>query len=1127
MRKSIFFILAFLVLGFIVFCNSDDEEIVGSVSKIEVQIPQILADGIATTTIVATIYDDSGRVAVGWTINFSATFGTISESATTDGQGRAYAVLTSSASEVDLTSKVTATISDTSSSLSKKSVQASSMYLQVVGSSGKTPVPSLAKTSASQADNSASVNVMFLGVTFKAELDASAIPADGKSTTNLNFSVKETTSKKAVDKGVITLAAALGNITNSVTTNNQGAASTSIVSYNKSAVDTIYAEYGSGHKKNLILNYEAPKLVLDPPSALLLADGKSTKKFTATLLSQKNTPVTGIEINFSASNGILEPSKGTTNTSGQVQITLTSAAQVDSNVVIIAQSNELSDTAKVQFIQPVLSLTAPQNILPADGLSQLEITANLFLPDNTPVSDAEITFSSTHGTINPLKAVTNSEGQAVVTLKSGNTTAENVVVTAKFQELVQTFTLAFDTPKLTISPKTAKLPADGLSKQTFYATLLSSTNSPIVDAPVQFYTSKGTITVLSSTTNSEGKATAELKSGSETDDNVIVYAKFNELADSAQVQFVSTSYSRGLKLDGDSETLRDGLSSFEIAAIVMDENNSPVNGASVFFTSTYGEVEEMATTDASGYASVTYTPDTGTNDAVDTIVATMGAITVRHEVNLIGLTMQMFAIPDSIPADGDASSQISVNLKRTLTQQVLPGLEVNFSSDIGYLEPVATTNNQGVAGLALTSAVTPGVATVTARYGGFSKQVQVQFYQNSPQSLLLSAEPNYIWVKETGNLEQTMVTATVLGLQNQPIGHDVYVQFFVQNGPNGGEGFVVEDGEPSTQSEPIKTVDGKAVIGFRAGTRSGTAEIRAQVVGESVPMARTTNIIVRSGPPYIWVDPDNKNNVVPHMTLAFDIFNQEGWNHVRTYTPTVYIGDKYNNPVELGTAVYFTTTGGIVTTDVLTDEKGIGSVELLSANPRPYLQPVDGTALSPHNIENPNDPSINLPIIVPDFEGSEVLNSEGNYGENDGMTFVVATTHGRDQYGNDAVVYATGGVIFSGPIAVFTAQAESNSLALGEATTVYLRVYDINGNPPAAGSTLIPETTAGSVTPDNLMAAKEDYGYGTTYYTATVINNRVPDADGNLFPTTAAVTFKLKSPNGSGAVTVNIFMDNK
>ena len=49
-------------------------------------------------------------------------------------------------------------------------------------------------------------------------------------------------------------------------------------------------------------------------------------------------------------------------------------------------------------------------------------------------------------------------------------------------------------------------------------------------------------------------------------------------------------------------------------------------------------------------------------------------------------------------------------------------------------------------------------------------------------------------------------------------------------------------------------------------------------------------------------------------------------------TVTAVVGDKFNNPVPAGTAVFFTTTGGVVTTYTgYTDEEGVVTVTLHTA----------------------------------------------------------------------------------------------------------------------------------------------------------------------------------------------------
>jgi hypothetical protein len=1094
--KLAYLALSLLLLTLLLQCNKKGEEITGSVAEIEATPPQILANGISTATIIATISDSSGNPASGWTIEFTSTYGTITEKVLTDGNGRAYATLKSCTSEVDLPVTVTASIVDTSKSLRKQSSMPRLAMLEVSGTKNKSAALSGLNKSLADGNSTASIALQFLGIIINPELEANTLPADGISKTNLKITIKETTSKKAVSGAQISLAAAYGTIANAIATSNLGVAVTELVSYNHAVIDTIYIEYGDLISKTLFIAYESPVLKLTPSEALLLADGKSKKTFYASLISKQNAPIVNALINFSTSNGVVAPNTALTNSEGIAEIQLTSASALDSNVQVIARYNTLSDTVRAKFIQPTLTLSPLTAEMPADGLSQISFIASLHLPDNTPVVDTEISFSTSSGSITPAKAGTDAEGKATAQLRSGTSASADVVVTAAFQSLSATAHVVFSRPKLSMTPSEAKLPADGVSKQVFVVSLLSADNNPVANAEIQFVASKGSIFTSSNLTSGEGKVTAELRSGTEVDDNVLFIAKYNDLADTARVQFVTPTSTRGLSLQGGTQLYRDGFSSTQVVARVLDEDNNPVLDATVFFSATYGQITANALTNIHGEATATYLPDVGETDVTETITATIGTASSVHEIKLLGMLMQLSAIPDSIPADGNSTSQIMVHLKLS-SQAAVPGVEIHFSSDRGAIGTTASTNEQGIAGLALQSDIEPGIATVTVQYGGFVKSAQVQFYQNAPQSINLQAEPNFIWVKETGNLEQTVITATVLGVQGLPIGHEVAVKFYLRNGPGGGEGFVVEGGNPSIESQPIKTVEGKAIIGFRAGTRSGTAEIKAELADLPGVAARTTNIVIRSGPPYIWVDPANANNVVTHMTATLDYFNLDGWGNIREYKVGILVGDKYNNPVERGTTVYLTSTAGIITTDVKTDDGGKGEAILTSANPLPYLEPMDGTALAPHRIPNPNNSSLMLPISVPNFEYSEVISSAGDIGENDGVAVIYASTHGRNQDGNDAVVYSTNMAIFSGPILRYdvTVIGAKDTLRLGETATVQIRIYDINGNPPAAGSTLKASTSAGKLSNENLMPDKSNYGFGSTIFSTTLLNNLDPTTD--------------------------------
>ncbi len=476
-----------------------------------------------------------------------------------------------------------------------------------------------------------------------------------------------------------------------------------------------------------------------------------------------------------------------------------------------------------------------------------------------------------------------------------------------------------------------------------------------------------------------------------------------------------------------------------------------------------------------------------------------------------------------IPADGESTVEIVANLL-SYKNTPIQGAEIRFSTSAGIIPELATTDNNGNAIVNLISGKTPNTnVIVIARFHNLKDTVRVSFVASIgvvPNSILLKADPNFIWVKETGNIDQTIISATVLGINNQPLGNDIKVKFFIINSPGGGE-YIQPSTGSTMESDVIPTINGIAQATIRSGIKSGTVQIKSQLVDFPNIVSQTSNIVIRSGPPYMWVDPNNANNVIDHVTLAIapGKHNVAFGNPIQDIQVTSYFGDKYNNPVEDGTAVYFTTTGGIITSDAVTCEKGQAGVILQNVNPFPYLVSNDPNQLTALTIPNPNDPNLMLNISPPDFELGEVMNSIGTTKENDGMAIILAYTWGQDQNGKLIKVWKTAGVVYSIGVRRFSAENDKDSLSVGEVATIKIRVYDWNGNPVAAGSSLTVSTTAGELSDTNLMPSADRYGFGTTFFSVQLLNNLKPEEDE---ATTAMVKISLDSPNGTGKISIPI-----
>ena len=567
----------------------------------------------------------------------------------------------------------------------------------------------------------------------------------------------------------------------------------------------------------------------------------------------------------------------------------------------------------------------------------------------------------------------------------------------------------------------------------------------------------------------------------------------------------------------------DGLSKAKINVKLYETTSQKtIKSAELHALANHGIIDGSATTDDHGLGQFFLIADD--EPGQDTIWVDYGdKLAKTFAVSYVNPKLTLSPTAQQVPADGESTIEIVANLlshKNTPIQ----GAEIKFSTTAGIIPEFASTDNNGNAKVHLIAAKQPNSnVVVIAKFHTLIDTALVSFVTGSgavPNSILLSADPNFIWVKETGNIDQTIISATVLGINNQPLGNDINVKFFILNGPGGGENIQPSSGT-ERETTVIPTVEGVAQATIRSGTKSGTIQIKAQLVDHPEIVSQTTNIVIRSGPPYMWIDPNNANNVIHHVTLAVEPgkFNVCFGNPIQDIGVTVYFGDKYNNPIEDGTAVYFTTTGGIITSDAVTSERGRASVVLQNINPFPYLFRNDPNQLTALNITNPNNDNLKLDIIIPDFEGSKVLNSIGTTNENDGVTVILAYTWGQDQNGNLIKVWTTGLVVYSAGLYVFTAESDATELSPGEIATIRIRVYDYNGNPVAAGSKLTVSTNAGELSDTNLMPSADKYGWGTTAFVTQLLNNLKPEEDE---PTTALVKIELDSPNGTGKRSIPI-----
>ncbi|MCU0454155.1 MAG: Ig-like domain-containing protein [Bacteroidetes bacterium] len=185
--------------------------------------------------------------------------------------------------------------------------------------------------------------------------------------------------------------------------------------------------------------------------------------------------------------------------------------------------------------------------------------------------------------------------------------------------------------------------------------------------------------------------------------------------------------------------------------------------------------------------------------------------------------------------------------------------------------------------------------------------------------VLVGTDVNSISIRGTGVNESALLTFEVRDSLGNPVlgGSGPIVRFSLLGAPGGGEYLYPDSGRVSGTSGRVSTR-------LNSGTRPGVIQVVATTRNDSV-LSSPARVTIASGPPY-----------GPNASISRKDANLPGllYDNERT-TISVLLGDRYQNPVPAGTAVYFTTTGGIIQPTAYTDADGGASVELITANPRP------------------------------------------------------------------------------------------------------------------------------------------------------------------------------------------------
>ncbi len=253
-------------------------------------------------------------------------------------------------------------------------------------------------------------------------------------------------------------------------------------------------------------------------------------------------------------------------------------------------------------------------------------------------------------------------------------------------------------------------------------------------------------------------------------------------------------------------------------------------------------------------------------------------------------------------------------------------------SDGNFSSTVTIEQNKDIKVIVVKSGYYPDTTTVFV-ISGSTNEVNFNLQQKTtgsslsgpPASIfLLSQSTNRIGVKESGSIESANFTFVVQDSTGNPIDIDHSVEVNIRFGfsPGGGE-FIAPN--------PVKTnAEGKIEITLSAGMVAGAVQFVAEIFTDKGTItSKPVSATIHGGLPDF-----------THFSIGSDRLNYPYYS-ILNGTPhpiaTALVGDKYSNPVRVGTAVYFSSTAGVIegSATANTDNYGLAAVEIVSGNPQP------------------------------------------------------------------------------------------------------------------------------------------------------------------------------------------------
>lgn len=638
------------------------------------------------------------------------------------------------------------------------------------------------------------------------------------------------------------------------------------------------------------------------------------------------------------------------------------------------------------------------------------------------------------------------------------------------------------------------LPGDGSNPVTLTVQVRDASNVAVPNVEVDFAADSGTVTVVTGTTGSDGRAVATLATTDPTPRTITATATVTNsdgsvVSGTFQVAVVSTTQQQigSIALSSSTTTLlADDSNSVEIFAVVRDTTNVVIPNVPVTFSADSGSlqvVQSLTGSDGRAIAQLT-TPG---EPELRTILVTASATNAQNQTFTGTISIQVVDVDEDVMDPPPVLSQITLVSSSNVLQSdgaqpvdlvarvlnennvVLPDIPVTFSATSGEL-----TVSQGITGAdgralaALTTQDNPANRTITITASAVNRDGSL--VTDSVDVAVTGTElevngPTALVQGNTGSYSATLTDASGAGI----LGETLAVTSALGNSISATS--LVTDPQGRIQFQLTATTGGNDIV-----TVAGFGEEARLEVAISDDAFRFV------AP----VDSDNPPAERPTIPLDTNAAVTVEWNS--------------NGAPVTGETVVFSTTRGMITTEQVTDGSGRASNTISASDAGPAVITASGTGADAPSA------SIEVLFVAETADAIEVQASPFNVGPGEQSTIraVVRDSEGNRVFGQRVIFTlddVSGGGLTEG-LAVTNAQ--------GEARTVY-QAGSVTSGSESVTVTATVDGTAPPVTDSvALTVARRElfiaFGTGNTVEEPNPTDYRLPlivfasDADGNPVP---------------------------